>query len=88
MSFIEKLQNKPRAGAVMAIIIIVWIFSFSHNQSQTKQSTEDMQLPSLFESLGKDFNIFKQGLETNLQSIESESNNLEQQLLQDNEQGE
>ena len=93
MKFIEKLQNKSRATRVlilwiasislMAIIVIIWLFSFSKNIGyNAEKNTENTKLPSIFESLGKDFNIFKQGLEASLENIGSESSELEKQLEQ------
>jgi len=98
MSFIEKLQNKSKTtktlilwlatGLIMAIIVVAWIFSFSHSRKiNIKENTENTKIPSLFESLGRDFTIFKQGLEASLKNIKSESNELEQQLNQYEEQG-
>lgn len=80
MSFIEKLQNKSKTtktlilwlatGSIMAIIVIVWIFSFSHRAKiNIKENVENTKIPSLFESLGRDFTIFKQGLEASLKNI-------------------
>jgi len=92
MSFVEKLQKKPKTmrvlilwlatGLVMIIIIIVWIFSFSQNSksSEEKKNAEATELPSLFKSIGKDFSIFKQSLEASLKDIKSETNDLEKQL--------
>jgi len=80
-NFIKKIQKKPRSTRllilwlasflVMVIIIIIWLFSFSRNltfQEPTKE-VENSNLPSLFESIGKDFSIFKQKLEAGLKDL-------------------
>lgn len=91
MSFIRKIQQKSRSTRllilwlasflVMAIIILIWLFSFSKNLGfkEAGKEVEKTGLPSLFESLGKDFSIFKQGLEANLKEV----NQLEEELEQD-----
>lgn len=81
MLSIKKLQKKSRSTRllflwlatflVMIIIIFIWLFSFSRNLSSQKIKEKDEvgNLPSLFESVEKDFSIFKQGLEANLKDI-------------------
>ena len=81
MKFIEKIQQQSRSTRllilclatflVMAIIILVWIFSFSKKVNFTKaeKEIETTGLPSLFQSIKKDFFIFKQGLEASLKNI-------------------
>ncbi len=93
MKIIEKLQNMSRATRIlilwiasisaMAIIVIIWLFSFSKNIGyNAEKNAENTKLPSIFESLGKDFNLFKQGLEASLENLGSENNELENQLEQ------
>ena len=104
MSFIEKIQNQPRrkkmvilwfsTGAVMVIIIAIWLFSFSRSLSKTKQfgsyneqeANAESSLPSLFESLKRDFsalkNIFNSGvrdINTKVQDAENAQNNVNMQ---------
>jgi hypothetical protein len=86
MKLIEKLQKKPRSTRllilwlttflVMFIIIIIWLFGFSRDLvfKETEKENEAENLPSLFKSIGKDFSIFKQGLEASLKSINLEIN--------------
>lgn len=87
MSFIKQLQKKSRSTRililwlatilVMFIIIIIWLFSFSSNfvsEEEIKKESETSDLPSLFKSIGRDFSIFKQGLEASLKSINLEIN--------------
>lgn len=90
MKFIKKLQKKSRSARllilwlasflIMIIVIIIWLFSFSRNLSlkETKRGMETEDFPSLLESLGKDFSIFKQGLEAELENVNLEINNLEE----------
>lgn len=84
MNFIEKIQKKSRSTRVlilwlasflvMAIIVIIWLFSFSRNfaSKEVEKEVETSQLPSLFESIEKDFSIFKQNLEASLKNIYGE----------------
>ena len=86
MNFIEKLQKKSRStrllilwlttSLVMIIIIIIWLFGFSRDLAfkETEKENETENFPSLFESIKKDFSIFKQGLEASLESINLEIN--------------
>ena len=86
MKFVEKLQKKPRSTRllilwlttflVMLIIIIIWLFGFSRDLAfkETEKGDETESLPSLFESIKKDFSVFKQGLEASLKSINLEIN--------------
>ena len=81
MNFIKKIQEKPRSTRllilwlgsffVMVIVIIIWLLSFSRNfqPKGIKQEAEKTNLPSLFESIEKDFSTFKQGLEGSLRKI-------------------
>jgi uncharacterized membrane protein YvbJ len=89
MSFIDNLQKKPKKTRVlivwiasiciMIIIIIIWLFSFSRNldAKKTGQNIEDMKIPSLFESIGKDFSLIKEKLETSFKSIKGQLNERE-----------
>lgn len=93
MNFIEKLQKKSRSSRIlimwlasfliMAIVILIWLSSFSRslNPKEIKKETEKTSLPSLFESLRKDFSIFKQNLKANIKDInlDLEKQNGEQQ---------
>jgi len=87
-------------GAVMLVIAAVWLFSFSrslekNNQSKqvvnTQEKKEGSSLPSLFESLKKDFsdlkNMFRAGVKeidtkvqdaTNLQNTNNTQTNGEE----------
>ncbi len=90
MKFIKKLQQKPRSTrllilwlasfSIMVVVIIIWLFSFSRNLGikETRRETGVGDFPSLLESLGKDFSIFKQGLEAELENVNLEINNLEE----------
>jgi hypothetical protein len=88
MKFIKKLQQKPRSTrllilwlasfSIMVVVIIIWLFSQSLSIEETKRKTEVGDFPSLLESLGKDFSIFKQGLEAELENVNLEINNLEE----------
>lgn len=84
MKFIKQLQKKPRSTRililwlatilVMFIIIIIWLFSFSRNFTleEVKKEDKTSDLPSLFKSIGRDFSIFKQGLEARIKDINLE----------------
>lgn len=86
MKFIKKIQQKPRSFRililwlvsflVMIIVILIWLFSFSRNlgSKEVEKENELQELPSLFESIEKDFSIFKQGLEASLKSLNKEIN--------------
>jgi dolichyl-phosphate-mannose--protein O-mannosyl transferase len=86
MSFIDNLQKKPKKTrvlivwiasiCVMIIIIIIWLFSFSHNLTTNKngQTIEDTEIPSLFESIGKDFSLIKEKLGASFKSIKDQIN--------------
>jgi uncharacterized membrane protein YvbJ len=91
INLIKKIQQKPRSTRtlilwlstilVMIVIIAIWLFSFSRNLRSKKTGTEieTTNLPSLFESLKKDFSSFKQGLEASLKNINLEQDNEGQQ---------
>ena len=84
MNFIKKIQQKPRSTRVfilwlsvvlvMIVIIAIWLFSFSYsNYSQkTEKGIKRTELPSLFESIKRDFSSFRQGLEASLKNINLE----------------
>lgn len=86
MNFIDNLQKKPKKTrilivwvasiCVMIIIIIIWLFSFSRNLDAKKfeQGIGDAKIPSLFESIGKDFSLLKQKLEASFKSIKDQIN--------------
>jgi esterase/lipase len=72
MSLVEKIQNQSRkkrliilwvsTAAIMMIILLVWFFSFSRNLDKLKENNKEASksnLPSLFESIKKDFSAFK-----------------------------
>lgn len=92
MSFIDNLQKKPKKVrilivwtatiCVMIIIVMIWLFSFSKNLGREKigEEIKETKLPSLFESIGKDFSIFKQELEASFKSIKD--------LINEGQQGE
>lgn len=87
--FVKKIQEKPRStrviilwfltAIVMFIVVIVWIFSFSRTNKKTKDEIDQTGFPSLFKSIGKDFNMLKQGLEANINDLKNISNEEEQQ---------
>ncbi len=85
MKILKKLQEKPRSTRllvlwlasflVMAVIIVIWLFSFSKN-IQFQESEEEIEatnLPSLFESIEKDFSVLKQKLEGSIKDIQYEA---------------
>lgn len=92
MNFIDDLQKKPKQTrilimwaatiCVMIIIVMIWLFSFSRDIGGKEIGTgiEETNLPSLFESIGKDFSIFKQELEASFKSIKD--------LINEGQQGE
>jgi len=81
-NFIQKIQQKSRASRllilwlstalVMIIIIVIWLFSFSHTFRSNKAEKEikETNLPSLFESIKRDFSTFRQQLEAGLKNLE------------------
>ncbi len=83
MSFIEKLQNKPKktrvlilwlsSALVMVIIVIIWLFSFSRNANNqnAKNELEKTKLPSLFETIKNDFSTIKQNINASLKEIKT-----------------
>lgn len=88
-NFVKKIQEKPRStrviilwlltATVMFVVVAVWIFSFSKISKKTKNEIDQTGFPSLFESIGKDFNMLKQGLEANINDLKNISNEEEQQ---------
>jgi len=91
MKILKKLQEKPRSTRllilwlasflVMVVIIIIWLFSFSRN-IQFQKSEEEIKatnLPSLFESIEKDFSVLKQKLEGSIKEIQYEGQSEGQQ---------
>lgn len=83
-NFVKKIQEKPRTTRimilwfstiiVMLVIIIIWFFSFSKINNKVKDETSQTEFLSLFKSIGKDFNILKQGLEANINDLKNISN--------------
>ncbi|MFZ5559741.1 MAG: hypothetical protein ACOZAL_03030 [Patescibacteria group bacterium] len=81
-NFIKKIQQKPRSSRllilwlstilVMLIIIAIWLFSFSRSLKSERASKEikETNLPSLFETLKRDFSSFKQELEASFKNME------------------
>jgi cytoskeletal protein RodZ len=82
MKFLKNLQKKSRSTRllilwlasflVMVIILAIWLISFSQN-FQSEEAEEDIKttdLPSLFESIEKDFSIFRQQLQGSIKNIE------------------
>jgi flagellar basal body-associated protein FliL len=81
MKFIKKIQQKSRITRllilwlatflVMMMVIVIWLFSFSrdHHFNKAGKDIEAANLPSLFDSIGKDFSTFKQELEAGLKNI-------------------
>jgi len=82
MKLIKKLQKKPRSfrllilwlatAFVMLIIVFIWLFSFSRNFSSQEIETEakDTKIPSLFESIKKDFSDLKENISASLKKID------------------
>jgi flagellar basal body-associated protein FliL len=88
-NFVKKIQEKPRSTRVvilwlltvivMFVVAAVWVFSFSKTSKKTKDEIDQTGFPSLFKSIEKDFNMFKQGLEANINDLKNISNEEEQQ---------
>jgi len=68
---IEKIQNQPRRNRLlilwcstvllMAIIVGIWFLSFHQTIEEAKSKKSSSEgFPSLFESIKKDFSVFKQ----------------------------
>lgn len=84
MEILKKLQEKPRSTRllilwlasflVMAVIIVIWLFSFSRNIQfqEPEEEIEASNLPSLFKSIEKDFSALKQKLEGSIKDIQYE----------------
>lgn len=81
--FIAKIQKKSRSTRllilwlvtflIMLAVIVIWLFTFSKNfNSAELKKEESREFPSLFESIGKDFSVFKQSLRANIQEIYGE----------------
>jgi len=80
-NFINEIQKKPRPTRllilwlttflVMIIIVMIWIFSLSAEtvSKEFNQKEDTDNLPSLFESIRKDFSILKQKLEASVKDI-------------------
>jgi len=83
-NFVKKIQEKPRSTrvvilwlltvTVMFVIVAVWIFSFSTTSKRAKNEIDQAGFPSLFKSIETDFNMFKQGLEANINDLKNISN--------------
>ena len=57
----------------MLVIIFIWLLTFSKNFNPIEPKEESLsEFPALFESIGKDFSTFKQGLKANIQEIYGE----------------
>jgi hypothetical protein len=82
MSFIEKIQNQSRKKRlltlwastvlVMIIVLLIWFLSFSRNLNKPKETNKDAEtngLPSLFESIKKDFSAFKGVFDASVKEI-------------------
>lgn len=90
MKFIENLQQKPKKTrilimwtatiCVMMIILIIWLFSFSwkSKNKEIESGIESTNLPSLFQSISKDFSIIKEKLQASFKSIKDLTNEGEQ----------
>ena len=80
MSLIKKIQKKSRSTRVlilwlasffvMVIVVVIWLLTFS--QPSTKEEVKESELPSLFESLRKDFSDFKETLNEGIKEINLE----------------
>lgn len=81
--FINKIQKQSRSTRllilwlatflVMIIIVFIWVFSFSRNFTSVELREKNLkEFPSLFESIGRDFSIFKQSLRAGIQEIYGE----------------
>jgi hypothetical protein len=81
--FLKKIQEKPRSTRllilwlasffIMLIVVIIWLITFSKDFSSAEpEEKQSGELPSLFESIGKDFSTFRQGLRANIKTIYGE----------------
>ena len=80
-NFINEIQKKPRSTrllilwlttfSVMIVIVMIWIFSLSPGSvsKELNQKEDTDNIPSLFESIRKDFSILKQKLEASVKDI-------------------
>ena len=83
MNLIDNLQKKPKGTrvlilwiasiSVVLVIMIIWLVNFSRN-AKPKEKLEQTQLPSLFESIGKDISTLKQGLDASIKDITNQIN--------------
>jgi len=84
MSFIEKLQNKPRhirlqilwVSVILVMVIVIFIWSFSLKSSfgilennQKNKEQKEQSIPSLFGTIKEDFSIMKNSLKANINSV-------------------
>ncbi len=87
MSFVEKLQNKPRfirvqimwisAIFVMVIIVFCWLTFFKASllaQKPSNEIQEEQSIPSLFNTIADDFKLLKNSLQAEIKSINNGKN--------------
>lgn len=88
MSFIKKLQNKPRyirvqvlwisVILIMSIIVFIWLiflnYSLKNSESKQKSLEAKHSTPSLFGTLKEDFSFFKKNLQAGVRKIIESSN--------------
>ena len=83
MSFIEKIQNQPKGkrllilwisvAVVMAVILLIWFFSFSRSlekESTARGNLKESGLPSLLENIKKDMSSLKGVFNASVKEVE------------------
>jgi len=95
-NFIKKIQRKPKSARIlilwistlvaMIIIVAIWFFSFSRGLGE-KSEKENLEIPSLFESIKTDFSTFKEQFNEEIEGEEINQQDLKE-LLKANEEGE
>ncbi len=89
--FINNLQNQPKnkkllilwvsTATVMILIIVIWLFFFSKNTEKEFRNSKTEDFPSLFESIKKDFSVFKEVIGASIQQrINSETEAQENEI--------
>lgn len=79
---IKRIQNKPRStrililwtatGVITIIIVLIWIFSFSRSINENSDK-EDLEFPSLFESIKIDFSTIKEQINASVKDIKQQN---------------
>ena len=83
MSFIEKIQNQPKGkrllilwisvAVVMAVILLIWFFSFSRSlekESTARGNLKESGLPSFLENIKKDMSSLKGVFNASVKEVE------------------